>query len=154
MLLYLACIVPGITLVWETFGLHYNSEELSIPWFAASCLIWHVCHCHQWHVPDNLSCLRISQVLTLFNKTATLWVTGALSLCALHALWYFESIWIYHLDIHVQTSKKFSEYSSHQPLECGGCIAIPHLDYLALKGPNTAENVVLQTSSGLMHVCS
>ena len=30
-------------------------------------------------------------------------------------------------------SKKFSEYSSHQPLECGGCIAISHLHFLALK---------------------
>ena len=93
----------GIALVQETFGLHYNSRELSIPLFTASCLIWHVCHCHQWHVPDNLSCLRISQVLTLISKTATLWVIGAPSLCALYALWYFASIWIYHLDIHVQT---------------------------------------------------
>ena len=30
-------------------------------------------------------------------------------------------------------SEKFSECSSHQPLECGGCIAISHLHYLALK---------------------
>ena len=85
-LLYLACIVPGIALVQGTFGLHYNSGELSIPWFATSCLTWCVCHCHQWHVPDNLSCLRISQVLTLINKTVTLWVTGVLLLCALYAL--------------------------------------------------------------------
>ena len=33
-----------------------------------------------------------------------------------------------------EPSKKVSEYSSHQPLECGGCIAISHLHYLALKG--------------------
>ena len=32
-----------------------------------------------------------------------------------------------------ESSKEISEYSSHQPLECGGCIAIPHLHYLALK---------------------
>ena len=31
-------------------------------------------------------------------------------------------------------SKKFSKYSSHQPLECGGCIAVSHLHYSALKG--------------------
>ena len=29
--------------------------------------------------------------------------------------------------------EKFSEYSSHQLLKCGGCIAIPHLHYSALK---------------------
>ena len=32
-----------------------------------------------------------------------------------------------------KSSEKFSEYSSHQPLECGGCIAISHLHYSALK---------------------
>ena len=82
--------MPGIALVQETFRLNYNFGELSIPLFTTSCPIQHVCHCHQWHIPDNLSCLRISQVLTLINKTATLWVIGALSLCALYALWYFE----------------------------------------------------------------
>ena len=30
-------------------------------------------------------------------------------------------------------SEKFSEYSGHQLLESGGCIAVPHLHYLALK---------------------
>ena len=30
-------------------------------------------------------------------------------------------------------SEKFSEYSSDQPLECGGCISVPHLHYSALK---------------------
>ena len=30
-------------------------------------------------------------------------------------------------------SKKVSEYSGHQPLKCGGCIAVSHLHYLALK---------------------
>ena len=30
-------------------------------------------------------------------------------------------------------SEKFSEYSGHQPLECGGYIAVPHLHYSALK---------------------
>ena len=95
--------MPGIALVQETCGLDYNFGELSIPLFATSCPIKHVCHCHQWHVLDNLSCLRISQVLTLINKTATLWVVGALLLCALYALWYFESIWIYYQDIYVQT---------------------------------------------------
>ena len=32
-----------------------------------------------------------------------------------------------------KSSEEFSEYSSHQPLEFGGCIAISHLHYLALK---------------------
>ena len=32
-----------------------------------------------------------------------------------------------------KSSKEISEYSSHQLLKCGGCIAIPHLHYLALK---------------------
>ena len=30
-------------------------------------------------------------------------------------------------------SEEVLEYSSHQPLKCGGCIAIPHLHYSALK---------------------
>ena len=33
-----------------------------------------------------------------------------------------------------ESSKKVSEYSGHQLLKCGGCIAIPHLHYSALKG--------------------
>ena len=33
-----------------------------------------------------------------------------------------------------EPSEKVSEYSGHQLLKCGGCIAVPHLYYLALKG--------------------
>ena len=102
-LLYLAYIVPSIVPVQGIFGLHCNFGEFSIPWFTAFCLIWCVCHCHQWHVPDNQFCLRINQALILISKTATLWVVEALSLCALCALGCSESIWIYHLDICVQT---------------------------------------------------
>ena len=32
-----------------------------------------------------------------------------------------------------KSSEKLLEYSSHQLLECGGCITVPHLHYLALK---------------------
>ena len=32
-----------------------------------------------------------------------------------------------------KSSEKFSEYSGHQLLKCGGCIAIFHLHYSALK---------------------
>ena len=101
--LYLAYIVPGIAPVQGIFGLYCNFREFSIPWFAAFCLIQHVCHCHQWHVPDNQFCLRINQALILISKTATLWVIEALSLCALCALRCSESIWIYCLDICAQT---------------------------------------------------
>ena len=103
----------GIALVQGIFGLHYSFREFSIPRFAAFYPIWHVCHCCQWHVPDSWSCLRISQVLTLISKIATLWDVGVLSLCALYALRCSESIWIYCLDIHVQPSKGISEYSGH-----------------------------------------
>ena len=33
-----------------------------------------------------------------------------------------------------KSSEKFLDYGGHQPLECGRCIAISHLHYLALKG--------------------
>ena len=33
-----------------------------------------------------------------------------------------------------EPSKKVLEYSSHQLLKCGGCIAVSHLHYSALKG--------------------
>ena len=99
---YLACIVPGIVPVQGIFGLCYNFREFSIPWFAAFYLIQHVCHCHQWHVPDNQFYLRINQAWILTNRTVTLWVVEALSLCALYALGYSKSIWIYHLDIRIQ----------------------------------------------------
>ena len=88
--------MPGIVLVQETFGLHYNFGEFSIPWFTAFCLTRHVCHCHQWRVLDNQFCLRISQALILTGRIATLWVIGALSLCALHIcsrmLWEYMNI--------------------------------------------------------------
>ena len=153
--LYLACIVPGIALVQETFGLDSNFGELSIPLFAASCPIQHVCHCHWWHVPDNLSCLRISQVLTLIDRIATLWVIGALSLCALYALGCSESIWIYHLDIHVQILQGTfriwqSSIAGMWRVHCKSPICITRL----WKVLNIVENVIFPTSSDLMHVCS
>ena len=131
--LHLACIVPGIVPVQGIFGLCCIFGEFSIPWFATFCPIWCVCHCHQWHVPDNQFCLRINKALILISKTVTLWVVEALSLCALCALGCSESIWIYHLDIHVQTFQGSLKYSSHQLLKCGGCIGISHLHYSALK---------------------
>ena len=94
----LSTVVPGIALVQEIFGLCYNFRELSIPLFGHNLSN---SACHQWHVPDSQSCLRISQVLTLINKIGTLWVIEALSLCDLYALRCSESIWIYCLDIHV-----------------------------------------------------
>ena len=46
---------------------------------------------------------------------------------ALRVYEYIIKIYMY------KPSKKSLEYSSHQLLECGGCIAISHLHYLALK---------------------
>ena len=151
--LCLACTVPGIALVQEISGLHYSFWELSIPWFAVSCLTQHVCHCHQWHVPDNLSCLRISQLLTLINNCDSLSHWSTFIMCSICSLipWEYMNIssrYVYN------PSEKFSEYSSHQLLECRGCIAVPHLHYSALKVLNIVENLILQTSSGLMCVCS
>ena len=40
--------------------------------------------------------------------------------------------YIVQIDVY-ELSEEFSEYSSHQPLECGGCIAISHLHYSAPK---------------------
>ena len=149
--LYLACIVPGIALVQEIFGLCYNFGEFSIPWFAAFCPTWCVCHCCQWH---SQSCLRISQVLTLINKIVTLWVTGALSLCALCALGCSESLWICCLDIHVGT---FWETLGIQQSLTTGMWRVhcspPFITQL-WKVPNIVENVIFLTSSVLMHVCS
>ena len=46
---------------------------------------------------------------------------------ALRVYEYIIKIYMY------EPSEKFSEYSSHQQLKCGGCIAISHLHYSALK---------------------
>ena len=51
-----------------------------------------------------------------------------------------------------KSSKKVSEYSGHQPLKCGGCIAISHLHYSALKGAEYCRECCL---SGILwsYVC-
>ena len=55
-----------------------------------------------------------------------------INLCILS--WNHPSQQCHHpLPIIYESSGKFLEYSSHQLLECGGCIAISHLHYLALK---------------------
>ena len=42
-----------------------------------------------------------------------------------------------------EPSEKILEYSSHQPLECGRCIAISHLHYLALKSAEYSRECCL-----------
>ena len=55
-------------------------------------------------------------------------------------------------------SEEISEYSSHQLLKCGGCVAIPHLHYLALKhakycGECHLSNVLYSYACLLMSLC-
>ena len=76
---WLFCTDPDYGVVYAVISGMYSARHCISP-------IQHVYRCHQGHVPDNLSCLRISQVLTLINRTVTLWVIGALSWCALYAL--------------------------------------------------------------------
>ena len=42
-----------------------------------------------------------------------------------------------------ESSKKLLEYSGHQQLECGRCIAISHLHYSALKGAEYSRECCL-----------
>ena len=138
----------------RNFWICYNFREFSIPWFATFYPTWHVCHCCQWHVPDSRSCLRISQVLTLINKIATLWVIGALSLCAICSwmLWEYMNISSIYMCMNLSRNSWNTAVINCWNVE--GALQSPICITQLWQVWNTVENVVLQTSSVLMCICS
>ena len=133
--LYLACIVPDIALVQETFGLCYNFRDFSIPWFTT--------------FPDSRPCLRISQVLTSIDRIATLWVIGALSLCALYALGCSESILISSRYMCTNLPRNSWNIAIINRWNVEGALQSPICITWLWKVPNVVENFILQTPSAL-----